>query len=211
MATLQEQLEQSVQKYAENADKVHTFINGTEAETIESASGNKPTIAKIIKDTETQIDTSTGDFNAKASQVTADKETVERLKAETQAIVDNLTSGGSGVNLDEMRQNISKNTTDISSLNEGFSNSNSPNGYTKLPNGIIIQWGNVQISQNYLATCRFPIAFPNHTHCITSGHLNVYKNSPGAVMDIKSYSDPYFKAECSNGEVGNFFYIAIGD
>lgn len=47
-------------------------------------------------------------------------------------------------------------------LAKGFSNSKLQNGYTKLPNGIIMQWGIAKdVPQDQRKPITFPIAFPN--------------------------------------------------
>jgi len=99
MATLQEQLEQSVGKFNENAGKVHAFINGTDVEIIESTSGNKPTIAKIVKDTETTLATSMMELTTKALQVSEDRKFIEETKLSLDEALRNLNekySGGVG-------------------------------------------------------------------------------------------------------------------
>lgn len=47
----------------------------------------------------------------------------------------------------------------------------SQNGYTKLPNGMILQWGVITTPPNqYLTSITYPIAFPNYTRSITCQH-----------------------------------------
>ncbi|MCP4355799.1 MAG: hypothetical protein GY793_09270 [Proteobacteria bacterium] len=110
MATLQEQLEQSVGKFNQNADKVDAFINGTDVETITSATGEKPTIAKIVKDTETTLDNSMSDLTSKAAQVSEDKVIVENIK------------NGLDIEVGEMNTKIEK-------LTESIENNGFPQGY----------------------------------------------------------------------------------
>lgn len=55
-----------------------------------------------------------------------------------------------------------------------FTNSKGGNGYTKLPNGIILQWGRVTGAGTITAT--FPIAFPNDCINITAT-IAYYANS----------------------------------
>lgn len=43
----------------------------------------------------------------------------------------------------------------------GFSNSKNANGYTYLPNGIIMQWGLLPITDDQYLTVTFPVSFPN--------------------------------------------------
>ena len=66
---------------------------------------------------------------------------------------------------------------------EGFLNSKSENGYTMLPNGLILQWGvdkNVPQGENTKPTL-FPIAFPNACFAVTVAHY-------GAGQDISAMS-----------------------
>ena len=96
MATLQEQVEQSVQKYNENAEKVHKFINGTDSETIESTSGNKPTIAKIVKDTEDSIASKMTTINTKVEEVNSAKTSVEDSITELETSISEFETKYSG-------------------------------------------------------------------------------------------------------------------
>tara|TARA_Y100001960_G_C14557075_1_gene768783 strand:- start:551 stop:787 length:237 start_codon:yes stop_codon:yes gene_type:complete len=69
MATIQEQLENAVNIYNKCANKINKFINGADNETIESETGNKPTIAKMVKDTQDLVDSVTDSIKTKAIDV----------------------------------------------------------------------------------------------------------------------------------------------
>lgn len=84
MATIQEQLENAVAIYNKCADRVNKFINGGDTETVESETGNKPTIAKIVKDTQDLIAETMIGINEKSQQVTINLSTVFQLKQETE-------------------------------------------------------------------------------------------------------------------------------
>lgn len=73
-------------------------------------------------------------------------------------------------------------------LAKGFSNSKLQNGYTKFPNGLIIQWGLVEtITADKRKGVVFPIAFPNA--CLNAGATYIspdpYKDAGGTVYVAK--------------------------
>lgn len=86
MATIQEQLENAVAIYNKCANRVNKFINGADNETVESETGNKPTIAKIVKDTQDLVDSVTDGIKTKAIEVESKKQDVEQLKADIDLI-----------------------------------------------------------------------------------------------------------------------------
>ncbi|WP_417924887.1 gp53-like domain-containing protein [Collimonas pratensis] len=68
-----------------------------------------------------------------------------------------------------------------------FGSLQSPNGYQKLPSGLIIQWGTISIStpapNTLLPTAiTFPIAFP--TACLTVG--STLSNTPASYANVSS-------------------------
>jgi len=219
MATLQEQLEQSIQTYNENANKVHAFINGTDTETIASDSGEKPTIAKIVKDTEVSIDNSLTELKDKIGQVSVDKTAVEQIKSETAQIkseAENLLDDFEANQLPILNQAINQNAQNISdnltkieilenAITSGFENIKSINGYTKLPNGLIIQWGRVD-GELINATRNFPIAFPNS--CLAMAGANQKTSSWTYEMCLNPISKTQFKVLAQHG--GYSTWIAIG-
>lgn len=59
--------------------------------------------------------------------------------------------------------------------------SKSENGYTKLPNGFILQWGTITMGQGF-QYATYPISFPNKTlFCDATVIFNVTSNNNGAV------------------------------
>jgi hypothetical protein len=66
-----------------------------------------------------------------------------------------------------------------------FTSSNNLNGYTRLPNGIILQWGQVFINADSVVSITFPVAFPNAAfhfgwqQRIDTGYDGVIQNSTG--------------------------------
>lgn len=84
-------------------------------------------------------------------------------------------------------------------LNTDITSSLSNNGWCKLPNGLIMQWG-VSTNENIL----FPIAFP--AVCFAVSHS---KTGGGRDTRIESVSRTGFKSVAS-GQVGTTYYIAVG-
>ena len=82
---------------------------------------------------------------------------------------------------------------------DDFSHNLSNNGWCKLPNGLILQWG---VSTN--ANILFPIAFP--AVCFAVSHS---KTGGGRDTRIESVSRTGFKSVAS-GQVGTTYYIAVG-
>lgn len=82
---------------------------------------------------------------------------------------------------------------------DDFSQNLSNNGWCKLPNGVILQWG---VSTN--ANILFPIAFP--AVCFAVSHS---KTGGGRDTRIESVSRTGFKS-VATGSVGTTYYIAVG-
>jgi len=56
-----------------------------------------------------------------------------------------------------------------------FASSLATSGYTKLPNGLILQWGvSTSIAQNSVVTVTLPIAFPAAGYAAIAAHNNTY-------------------------------------
>lgn len=95
---------------------------------------------------------------------------------------------------------------------EGFTQSLTPNGWVKFPNGLIIQWG---INRNYDAayslssyTINFPIAFPNDCFLVNGNTQTSYTGAAAAVyFAISSWNKTSFTRP---GYIGRFSWIAIG-
>ena len=82
---------------------------------------------------------------------------------------------------------------------DDFSQNLSNNGWCKLPNGLILQWGG---STN--ANILFPIAFPSV--CLAVSHS---KTGTGRDTRIESVSRTGFKS-VATGSIGTTYYIAVG-
>lgn len=78
-----------------------------------------------------------------------------------------------------------------------FTQSFSQNGWTKLPNGLIIQWGYSAAKTNIL----FPISFPNACLAVVEGYATA---SYAAITAISKTGFTF-----SNGAL-NLYYLAIG-
>lgn len=100
-------------------------------------------------------------------------------------------------------------------LNSGwmdFSCLKGTNGYTKLPNGVIIQWGYGYTSGHPTGTY-FPIAFPTYTAVVmaTNAHDSGYNSIPTVISPITlTYFTVAARNADNNIEATTFFYIAIG-
>lgn len=105
-------------------------------------------------------------------------------------------------------------------VNNDFLFSKAPNGYTYLPNGLIMQWGEEasfhDVPSDYTATITFPIAFPNAVYQAVVG----YKGSEASVSNndvtatYANLSNTGFTLNMGDfGSGGNFVkgvYWAIG-
>lgn len=92
---------------------------------------------------------------------------------------------------------------------DNFAQSFTANGYTKLPNGLIFQWGQTSITtfQTFTETNIFPIAFPNA--CLTIQLNTLYSGGyavAGGYSNIISKSNTEFVVEYSCPK----YWFAIG-
>ncbi|WP_459888052.1 gp53-like domain-containing protein [Campylobacter concisus] len=79
-----------------------------------------------------------------------------------------------GVNTDEIY---------LKKDDDAFSNSKSENGYTRLPNGLIVQWGLALVEKGDNTTpTLFPIAFPNRCLNVTATHLGLDRNVSAIIV-----------------------------
>ena len=79
--------------------------------------------------------------------------------------------------IDDIKSSLDKMENDITNLEDGFLINKNINGYTKFPNGLIIQWGTCEmpLSNVYMSTMTvtLPIAFPNSClNVISNGDHN---------------------------------------
>lgn len=58
-----------------------------------------------------------------------------------------------------------------------FTQSFSGNGWAKLPNGLIVQWGENNVSANSTLDVNLPVAYPNaHLQCVASNSIDISTN-----------------------------------
>ena len=87
-----------------------------------------------------------------------------------------------------------------------FANSKTTNGYTYLPNGLIMQWG----SQNESNIGTFPIAFPNAClSLIATANLNSF-SSDGSVTTSYIVSNSQFRVRIGADNGNLLYWVAIG-
>ena len=93
----------------------------------------------------------------------------------------------------------------------GFSQSFGNNGWTKLPNGLIIQWGIAAMLKNekdYVV--RFPIQFPNNTLNVSMTR-GTFTGTGGNATSIQAYDlQPGSVTITNPGRETWVYYIAIG-
>jgi|GEM_PF-3984125 len=102
----------------------------------------------------------------------------------------------------------------------GFACSKSANGYTKLPNGLIVQWGTIAVAshdQEYdFGTITFPITFPtavlnvSATMITSASAASGFDTIPG-VKAVTTASAQFYSGCTSSGtETYGLYWIAIG-
>lgn len=93
-----------------------------------------------------------------------------------------------------------------------FTNSKSGNGYIKLPNGLILQWGNTGVvSANVQVTVTFPIAFTTVTRVggiTTVTGTDAYVSASLALLNSTDLAS--FKFHSFNATGWSYNWIAIG-
>ena len=119
------------------------------------------------------------------------------------------------------------NTTAVSpaKLSEAFANSKVRNGYQKLANGTIIQWGVVvyeapgtAMSSFSSITNNFPITFPNKVlSIVVTGFLDTGDDGLECLHSVESSSNSAFRVRATrlvgtgvSGQQGSAYYTAIG-
>jgi len=100
----------------------------------------------------------------------------------------------------------------ISSLFTDFTNSKTTDGYTYLPNGLIMQWGTDPTLKDFpaSATLTFPIAFPN---AILNAQATLYGSAPDGMIYVSATSTSqitltYDEAASTQSAAGR--YLVIG-
>ena len=81
-------------------------------------------------------------------------------------------------------------------------------GYSKAPNGLIIQWGSVSVGSNVGATVTFPLAFP--TACVSAVATLITSSNWDESWSVYSVSKTAMAVRNSNGGTLGFYWIAIG-
>ncbi|MGL5723411.1 gp53-like domain-containing protein, partial [Cetobacterium sp.] len=92
----------------------------------------------------------------------------------------------------------------------GFSESKASNGWMKLPNGMIMQWGYLTYPNNNWNTCTFPIAFTNA--CANIQMTAVCPGNAGSpsIQVRHDFSKTAFVHHLPGGQGWKAFWIAIG-
>ena len=96
-----------------------------------------------------------------------------------------------------------------------FASKKSASGYLKIPGGLIIQWGNVEVENDVFATVLFPISFP--TACLNVQVSAVWGNVAGGANVLSAHIGKISQTGCSvtvseNGIFGRRIvnWLAIG-
>lgn len=86
-------------------------------------------------------------------------------------------------------------------LFSAYANNKTANGYTKLPNGLIIQWGSITISGTgtITGTITFPLAFPNALRSIAGSLNGSYTVGTGSDSGLAFYSETLSAVTCKIG------------
>ena len=99
-----------------------------------------------------------------------------------------------------------QNGYDINSLS--YTSKLDASGYTKLPNGLILQWGRLAIANADSYNIQFPIAFPNAVVSILGGWVGA--DSVVGVLGNATRTNSGFTGNMSGSGAGTAEYIAIG-
>ena len=94
-------------------------------------------------------------------------------------------------------------------LNVGESSA-TENGYTYLPNGIILQWGTRTSTVNVAESFEFPIAFPNACFNVVTQRTNGDEQDILPVQNITATNFEINRNSAIDGSEG-FYYQAIGN
>lgn len=85
------------------------------------------------------------------------------------------------------------------------------NGYTRLPNGLILQWGVTgNIGQDSSGSVTFPIAFPSAVYCITITGRQGINTTSGGSDTISTQSTTGFTIAHGADGTSTFYWMAIG-
>lgn len=89
----------------------------------------------------------------------------------------------------------------------GFPHLFEENGWTKLPNGLILQWGKYEFQGTQ--TYNFPIEFPNSCFGIISGD-NFKSITSGVQVNVEKVSNTQFKISGASGSTASAYIFAYG-
>lgn len=85
------------------------------------------------------------------------------------------------------------------------------NGYTRLPNGLILQWGvSGSIGQDSSGSVTFPIAFPSAVYCITITGRQAINTTSGGSDTISTQNTTGFTIAHGADGTSSFYWMAIG-
>jgi len=100
-------------------------------------------------------------------------------------------------------------TVSTNTLNLGTS-SISANGYSRLPNGLLLQWGtSASINQDSSGTVTFPVAFTTLYNIQITGRQNINTGSGGSDT-ISAQSTTQFTIAHGADGTSTFYWMAIG-
>lgn len=85
------------------------------------------------------------------------------------------------------------------------STSKTANGYTYLPNGLIMQWGNYPNANSTANVISFPLLFPSNVYSIT-----VSSNTTSANVGIYAQNSSTFTVRTDSATASPIFWQAIG-
>ena len=155
---------------------------------------------EIITDGEIKIQATDGKVLSLTAQngMSDNKEITPLGKSELLDEIKNIDGSGSGLDADLVR-----------GLPADFTANLSGNGYQKLPNGLIIQWGVGKSQHDNGYTNTFPITFPNACFSVTANHVGTSGNTN---VTCNSATTSNFISYTEYGTTTNItiYYIAIG-
>ena len=93
---------------------------------------------------------------------------------------------------------------------EGFTQSLNNNGWTKFPNGLIVQWGIVNIANKSSRTINFSISFPNNCASIMATPLSDRNDTATEGIYFKTKSKNNAVVYNSSNPDSQIMWIAIG-
>jgi len=95
-------------------------------------------------------------------------------------------------------------------LDLDFRNSKSTNGYTYLPNGLILQWMTVSSTSDSNENFNFPIAFPNNAFCAITNSASSPATNDYKITGLTTSQITLDRADGINGS-NNVYVFVIGN